>query len=130
MVERVRQTISSGTSWERSGGYSRAVRVGNHVFVAGTNAYDEQGELHGADAYAQARYVLRKIERALDEAGAQLSDVVRTRIYLRHLDDWPAAGRAHGEVFAKIRPANTLIQVAGLVGDPLLEIEAEAVVEG
>jgi enamine deaminase RidA (YjgF/YER057c/UK114 family) len=124
-----RQTVSSGTPWEQSGGYSRAVRVGNQVFVAGTTAHDEHGQLFGEDAYAQAIYILRKIERALGEAGARLEDVVRTRIYVVHLADWQGAGRAHGEVFAHIRPANTLIQVAGLVDGPLVEIEAEAIIE-
>jgi enamine deaminase RidA (YjgF/YER057c/UK114 family) len=125
-----RRNISSGTSWEAVAGYSRAVRIGNHVFVSGTTAHDERGQLQGGqDPYAQAMYALRKIEAALQEAGASLQDVVRTRIYVVRLDDWQAVARAHGEVFGRIRPANSLIQVAGLVDGPLVEIEAEAILE-
>jgi enamine deaminase RidA (YjgF/YER057c/UK114 family) len=126
----VRRNIASGTPWEAIAGYSRAVRVGDHVYVSGTTAHDEHGQLQGgADVYAQARYVLDKIEAALASAGASLSDVVRTRVYVVHLDDWREAARAHGDVFGTIRPANTLVQVAGLVDGPLVEIEAEAIVE-
>jgi enamine deaminase RidA (YjgF/YER057c/UK114 family) len=122
-----RQNIASGTSWEALAGYSRAVRVGSHVFVSGTTAHDAQGNLVGYDdAYAQATYVLARIRAALEEAGASLADVVRTRIYVVRLEDWRAVARAHGEVFGDIRPANTLVQVAGLVDGPLVEIEAEA----
>src|SRR5262245_55869860 len=126
----VRRNIASGTPWEAIAGFSRAVRVGDHVFVSGTTAHDEHGHLHGGDdVYAQARYVLTKIEAALAAAGASLSDVVRTRVYVVHLDDWREAARAHGDVFGAIRPANTLVQVAGLVDGPLVEIEVEAIVE-
>ena len=124
-----RQNVSSGTPWEALAGYSRAVRVGNSVWVAGTTASDEQGQLLGGDdAYAQARYILSKIQIALREAGASLEDVVRTRVYITRMDDWPEVARAHGEVFGHIRPANSLIQVAGLIEGRLVEIEADAVV--
>ena len=97
--------------------------------MSGTTASDEQGNLQGGnDAYAQTRYVLDKIDRALYEAGASVEDVVRTRIYVARLDDWRDVARAHGEVFGSIRPANTLIQVAGLVDGRLVEIEADAVI--
>jgi enamine deaminase RidA (YjgF/YER057c/UK114 family) len=125
----VRQNISSGTPWEALAGYSRAVRLGNQVFVSGTTASDEQGNLAGGDdAYSQTRYILGKIEAALQQAGASLQDVVRTRAYVARLDDWREVARAHGEVFGDIRPANTLVQVAGLVEGRLVEIEADAVV--
>ena len=124
-----RQLVSSGTPWETMAGYSRAVRVGDHVWVAGTTASDAAGALQGGeDAYAQARYVLEKIERALVDAGASLSDVVRTRIFVARLEDWREVARAHGEVFRDIRPANTLVQVAGLIEGRLVEIEADAVI--
>ena len=122
-----RQNISTDTPWEQLAGYSRAVRLGNAVWVAGTTASDERGQVHGTDAAAQARYILSKIEAALGAAGASLRDVVRTRVYVVDLADWEAVARVHGEVFGAIRPANTLVQVAGLVGGRLVEIEADAV---
>jgi enamine deaminase RidA (YjgF/YER057c/UK114 family) len=130
MAERAtRQNIGSGTPWEAAAGYSRAVRIGDQVFVSGTTAHDENGALQGGPtAYAQAAYILNKIAAALDQAGATIHDVVRTRIYIVNLDDWQEVARAHGEVFGQIRPANTLVQVAGLVDGPLVEIEADAVI--
>ncbi len=125
-----RQLVSSGTVWERIVGYSRAVRVDRFVFVAGTTATDDDGNVVGAnDPAAQTDYIIQKIERALSEAGSSLSDVVRTRIYVTNADDWESIGRVHGRYFADIRPANALVEVSRLVGSEyLVEIEADAVI--
>lgn len=129
MTERL--NISSGTSWETLAGYSRAVRIGNLIHVSGTTATDDAGNVVGInDPYTQTRYIIKKIERALVEAGAALTDVIRTRIYVTDANQWEAVARAHGEFFAQIRPANTLIEVSALIGDGyLVEIEAEAVIK-
>lgn len=125
-----RNNISSGTKWEETVGYSRAVRVGSLVEVAGTTAVDENGQVVGLnDPYAQTRYIIQKIEKALHKAGASLSDVVRTRLYVTDISCWQEIGRAHGEFFGAIKPAATMVEVSALISPELLvEMEATALI--
>lgn len=124
-----RQNISSGTKWEPVVGYSRAVRVGNLIEVAGTTAVDDAGQTVGpGDAYVQTKCIIAKIERALQEGGASLNDVIRTRMFVTDISQWEAIGRAHGEAFRDIRPAATMVEVKALISpDLLVEMEATAV---
>lgn len=125
-----RINISSGAKWEEIVGYSRAVRVGNTIEVAGTTAVDENGRVVGAgNPYEQTRYALAKIERALQSAGASLKDVVRTRMFVTDIQQWEQIGRAHGEFFREIKPAATMVEVKALISpDLLVEIEATAII--
>ena len=123
-----RARVGTGTAYEALAGYSRAVRIGDRVLVSGTTASGPDGPVAVGDAAAQARFVLDRIERALTELGATLGDVVRTRVFVRRIEDWDVVARVHGERFGSVRPANTLVQATLVHPDLLVEIEAEAVI--
>lgn len=126
-----RVNYSSNTKWETEVGYSRAVKVGKFIFVSGTTAVDEKGNIVGiGNVYEQARYVLQKIKKVLEEADSKLADVVRTRMFVTNIDLWEPVGRAHGEFFKDIKPASTMVEVSSLIDNNLLvEIEVEAILE-
>ena len=126
----MRKNISSGSPWEDTVGYSRAVKIGNIIEVAGTTAMEGETLVGKGDVYAQTVFIFKKIEKALIEAGATLADVVRTRMFITDISKWEDAGRAHGEFFEKIKPVATMIEVSKLIDDDLLiEIEVTAILE-
>ena len=128
--QQMRRNFSTHTPWEAMAGYSRVVRIGNIIAVSGTTASNAAGEVqHIGDAGAQATYIIRKIESSLAEAGASLSDVIRTRIFVANIADWEEVARAHGAIFGNIRPANTLVSASMVDPLQLVEIEADAVID-
>lgn len=125
-----RINISSGAPWEAIVGYSRAVRVGNIIEVTGTVAVDDNGPVGVGDAYEQTKFIIQKIEKVLAQAGANLTDVVRTRLFVTDIAQWEAYGKAHGEFFGEIRPCTTMVEVSRLIApEYLIEIEATAILE-
>jgi len=120
-----RNNISSGTIWEDKIGYSRAVRIGKLIEISGTAAIDRDRIFAPGDPYQQTRFIIQKIEKALDDAGGSLKDVIRTRIYVTNIKDWDAVGRAHGEFFKNIKPVTTMVEVKSLI-DPNFVVEIEA----
>jgi enamine deaminase RidA (YjgF/YER057c/UK114 family) len=125
-----RKNFASGSPWEDTVGYSRAVRIGNTIEVAGTTAVEGEKIIGKGNLYLQTKFILGKIEKVLLEAGATMKDVVRTRMYVTAISDWEEAGKAHGEFFREIKPAATLVEVSGLINPELLiEIEVTAIVQ-
>ncbi len=126
----MRQQTGSGSPWEDIVGYSRAVRVGNIIEVAGTTAMDGDTLVGKGDLYAQTKFIFQKIEKALEQLGGSLNDVVRTRMFVTNIDEWELAGKAHGEFFAAIKPVATMVEVKRLINnDHLIEIEATAILQ-
>ena len=127
-----RSNYSSGAPWESIAGYSRAVRIGHIIEVAGTTAVDTEGQVVGAgDISKQTDYIFNKIRNALNDAGSKMSDVIRTRMYLTDINDWETVARVHGDIFSDIKPVSTLVEVSGLIDKELLiEIEVSAVISG
>jgi enamine deaminase RidA (YjgF/YER057c/UK114 family) len=126
----MKQLVSSGSPWEDVVGYSRAVKVGNMVEVAGTTAMDGDVLIGKGDVYAQTVFIIKKIEKALNQAGAALQHVVRTRMYVTDISQWEMVGKAHGEFFKNIKPASSMVEVSRLIDDELLiEIEVTAIIE-
>jgi enamine deaminase RidA (YjgF/YER057c/UK114 family) len=127
LVTNMRTNYSTGAKWESIVGYSRAVRIGNVIEIAGTTSVVDGQFVHEGDAYNQTKTIIEIAEKVLNQAGAALTDVIRTRMYVTRISDWEAVGRAHGEAFGEIRPATTLVEVKGLVDDRMLvEIEFTA----
>lgn len=125
-----RKNISSGTKWENIVGYSRAVRIGNIIEVAGTTATEGEETVSPGNAYEQTKYIIQKIERALHEADATLNDVVRTRMFVTDISKWEEVGKAHGEFFREIKPAATMVEVSALIHpDLVVEIEVTAIIQ-
>lgn len=124
-----RRNVGSGTIWEDKVGYSRTVRVGNLVFVSGTTATDDNGNVVGDNAYEQSKFIFEKIEKSLQEVGAEMRHVVRTTMYVTDASSWKDVGRAHHEFFADVRPVSTLVEISALIGDGyLVEIAVDAVI--
>ena len=125
----MRKKLSSSAIWEDTIGYSRAIRVGNIIEIAGTAAVKNGDVVHTGDAYNQTLYILKIIDHVLKQLDAKLEDVVRTRIYLKNVNDWEEVGRAHGEYFSKIKPVSTMIAVSSMINQEMLvEIEATAII--
>ena len=125
----MRQQIGSGSPWEDIVGYSRAVKVGNIIEIAGTTAMDGELLVGKDDVYEQTKFILKKIEKALQQLGSSLNDVVRTRMFVTNMDDWELIGKAHGEFFATIKPVATMVEVKRLINETLLiEIEVTAII--
>lgn len=124
----IKKLFSTDTKWEKIAGFSRAIRIGNQIFVAGTTATESDGIVGHGDPAEQTRFILDRIEYSITELGGKLTDVIRTRIYVSDIKDWEIVARIHGEKFNQIRPVNTLVQ-AKLVNDCLVEMEAEAIIQ-